>query len=113
MNLTPCGPANSLLEGDLELAVQQHTLTQLSIAETPEGFYVIARLRWADSKDWYLTTRRERTRPRLFKDLNRLNEFLRESYPTERVELLRNQQFPLSAEPAQAKREPSSTKHKR
>jgi hypothetical protein len=112
MTPTPCGPANSLLEGDLDLAAQQQTLTKLSIAETPEGFYVIARLLWADSKDWYLTTRRERTRPRLFKDLNRLNEFLREAYPTERVELLRNQPLPLSAEPSQAKRGPKSTKHK-
>jgi hypothetical protein len=99
MTLTPCSPANSVLEGDLELAVQQDTLTKLSIAETPDGFFVIARLRWADNKDWYLTTRRERTRPRLFKDLNRLNDFLRESYPTDSVELLRNQQLPQPGEP--------------
>jgi hypothetical protein len=98
MTLTPCSPANSVLEGDLELAVQQDTLTKLSIAETPDGFFVIARLRWADNKDWYLTTRRERTRPRLFKDLNRLNDFLRESYPTDSVELLRNQQLPQPGE---------------
>lgn len=113
MNLTPCGPSNSVLEGDLELAVQQQTLTKLSIAETSEGFYVVARLRWADDKDWYLTTRRERTRPRLFKDLSRLNDFLRESYPTEAVELLRNQPLPEPGDSHPAmKRDTHSTQHK-
>lgn len=94
MKRPTCGPANSILEGDLELAVQQETLKKITIAETAEGFYVIAQLKWAGNKDWYLTTRRERTKPRLFKDLNRLNELLRDSYPTEMVELIRKQELP-------------------
>jgi hypothetical protein len=97
MNRPACGPANSILEGDLELAVQQETLKKISIAETPEGFYVIAQLKWSGTKDWYLTTRRERSKPRLFKDLKRLNELLRDSYPTEVVELIRHQELPDSA----------------
>jgi uncharacterized protein with von Willebrand factor type A (vWA) domain len=94
MNRTPCSPANSILEGDLELAVQQQTLKKLVVAETPEGFYVVAQLKWAGNKEWYLTTRRERTKPRLFKDLKRLNDQLKAAYPTDSVEILRNQVVP-------------------
>lgn len=98
MNRTPCSPANSVLEGDLELAVQQQTLKKIQVAETPEGYYVIAQLKWAGNKDWYLTTRRKRTEPRLFKDLRRLNDLLREAYPTDIVEILRNQTVPEPGE---------------
>lgn len=99
MNRTPCSPANSILEGDLELAVQQQTLKKLTIAETPDGFYVVAQLKWAGNKEWYLTTRRERDQPRLFKDLKRLNDHLKMAYPTDSVEILRNQQLPPQGEP--------------
>lgn len=94
MNLPPCSPENSILENDLELAVLQGTLKSLKVMETPEGFYVVVQLKWATNKDWYLTTRRERSEPRVFKDLKRLNDHLRESYPTESFELFRNQELP-------------------
>ena len=58
MKLTACSPANSILEGDLELAVLQQTLKKLVVAETPEGFYGVAQHKWAGNKDGYLTTRR-------------------------------------------------------
>lgn len=98
MNLTPCSAATSMLGSDLELAVHQQTLTKLVIAETAVGFYVLARVIWAPDTDWYLTTRRDRTRPRLFRDLSRLNDLLRESYPTARVELLRHQTLPAAGD---------------
>jgi hypothetical protein len=82
------------LENDLELSVQQQTLEKLKIMETPEGFYVIAQVKWAEGKEWYLTTRRDRTKPRLYKDLKRLNDHLREAYPTDSFELFRNQSMP-------------------
>lgn len=94
MKLSPCSPANSILEGDLDLAVQQQTLKKLKVMETPDGFFVIAQLKWAGSKEWYLTTRRERTQPKLFKDLKRLNDHLKEAYPTDSFELHRNQEVP-------------------
>lgn len=99
MNLLPCSSENSILEGDLELAVLQKTLEKLKIMETPEGFFVVVNLKWAKGKDWYLTTRRERNTPKLFKDLKRLNDHLREAYPTEVVELYRNQQVPDNETP--------------
>lgn len=98
MNRIPCSPANSVLEGDLELAVQQQTLKKIQVAETPEGFFVIAQLKWAGNKEWYLTTRRERTKPRLFKDLRRLNDLLKVAYHTDTVEILRNQTVPEPGE---------------
>lgn len=120
MNRTPCSPANSILEGDLELAVQQQTLKKLTIAETPDGFYVVAQLKWAGNKEWYLTTRREREQPRLFKDLKRLNDHLKTAYPTDSVEILRNQQLPPqgetatpeTVEPQQPEKKPKKTTKK-
>lgn len=112
MNRTPCSPANSILEGDLELAVQQQTLKKLVVAETPEGFYVVAQLKWAGNKEWYLTTRRERTKPRLFKDLKRLNDHLKEAYPTDSVEILRNQEVPEQGEPTPPETAVPQTKKK-
>lgn len=94
MKRIPCSPANSILESDLELSVQQQTLEKLKVMETPEGFYVIAQVKWAEGKEWYLTTRRDRTKPRLYKDLKRLNDHLREAYPTDSFELFRNQSVP-------------------
>ena len=91
---TPCSPANSILESDLDLAMQQETLIKLMVAETPEGFYVLAQFKWSGSKKWYLTTRRERTRPRIFKDFNRLNDLLKTAYPTDSIEIFRNQNSP-------------------
>lgn len=94
MQRTPCGPGNSLLEGDLELAIKQESLKKLTVAETVHGFYVIAQLKWAGNKEWYLTTRRDRTKPRLFKDLKRLNDHLKVAYPTDSIEILRNEVIP-------------------
>ncbi len=92
----PCSPANSILESDLELAAQQQTIEKLKVIETPEGFYVIAQFLWAEGKEWYLTTRRKRTEPRLFKDLKRLNDHLK-AYPTHGFELFRDQSMPSKA----------------
>ena len=94
MNLLPCSQATSILEGDLELAAQQETLDKLFAMETPEGFYVIARFIWAKEKDWYLTSRRHRTKPRVYKDLTRLNKYIKEIFPSIGFEVLRNQDMP-------------------
>lgn len=45
-------------------------------------------------KIWYLTSRRHRTAPRVHRSLGRLNEWMREKYPTEEIVLLRNQTVP-------------------
>lgn len=94
MKIPPCSPENSILEGDLELAVLQKTLRKLKVMETPVGFYVVVLLKWAKEKEWYLTTRRDRNKPKIFKDLKRMNDHLRTAYPTDSFELFRNQELP-------------------
>jgi hypothetical protein len=94
MKPLPCSPANSILESDLELSVQQQTLDKMKVMETPEGFYVTVKLLWAADKEWYLTTRRNRSEPRVFKDLRRLNDHLKAAYPSDGFELIRNQELP-------------------
>ncbi|QGG78963.1 hypothetical protein [Pseudomonas syringae] len=116
---TPCSPANSILEGDLELAASHGIIQKLNVMETPAGFYVsalfadkthvlkrykgsglpewfyvIAQLLSEPGKEWYLTTRRDRESPKIFKDLNRLNDHLKEFYPTDSFELIRNRDVP-------------------
>ncbi|MCU7800872.1 MAG: hypothetical protein KZQ70_12190 [gamma proteobacterium symbiont of Lucinoma myriamae] len=45
MNQTPCTVANSILETDLNVALQQNKLDKIKIMETEEGFYIIVRLK--------------------------------------------------------------------
>ncbi|ERZ09682.1 TPA: hypothetical protein ACV5IO_005621 [Pseudomonas aeruginosa] len=144
MKRQPCSPSNSILEGDLELAAQHQIIEKLKVMETPIGFYVIAQFsdkshilekhkgsglpEWfyivaqmlsEPGKEWYLTTRRDRTSPKVFKDLKRLNDHLKEAYPTESFELVRNQEVPGNpktktgekpAKPKAATRKPATKK---
>lgn len=115
----PCNAHNSVLETDLELAAKLDVIATLAINETDLGYYVTATfaksqkalrkvqeigLKTAaqtidelisdETKVWYLTTRRERNSPRVHKHLGRLNDFMRERYPTDMVLLMRNQTWP-------------------
>ncbi len=94
MQLLPCSTENSVLESDLGVAIIQKTLDKVKVMETEEGFYVVVQFRWAGNKDWYLTTRRERHVPKLFKDLKRLNDHLRDFYPTDSFEVFRFMTLP-------------------
>jgi len=119
MKQTPCSPANSVLEGDLQLAVKHQiveiveqitvmevtggfsvilefsgkpdTLTQHRQAGVPDWFHILVQLLATPDKQWYLTTRRNRNRPRLFKDLSRLNDYLRQTCPDNGFTLVRTQ----------------------
>lgn len=109
-----CSTANSVLETDLEIAARKGIVQELRVIETregffiivsfsdkqrvmeklkneglPEWFYVLAQLLAEPGKLWYLTTRRERNRPRLFKDMNRLNEHLKDAYQIDRYTVIR------------------------
>ncbi|RBH74636.1 hypothetical protein [Xanthomonas oryzae] len=116
----PCTLSNSILESDLELAAQYNLVNHIKVFETPGGFYVtakfankkndflkkikpmgvpeayyvLAQLLGEPGKEWYLTTRRKRDRPRMFKDLKRLNDLLLEKDPSDGFTLLRNQGLP-------------------
>lgn len=124
MKRLPCTVSNSILEADLELGAKHNIIAELQVLETehgfyvvanfadksrildrhkgkglPEWFYVLAQLLSEPGKDWFLTTRRDRESPRLFKDLKRLNEFLIEKSPTSGFVLLRGQELPGTAKP--------------
>lgn len=101
-----CGPSSSLDFLDLEEYDKRQELQQLYIHETPVGFYVCARLTIAN-KIWYLTTQRDRYTPYIFKDLHRLNDYLRQHWPKQNVLLKRDQKVPR---PADESAKPLSTK---
>jgi len=91
MKQAPCSPANSVLEGDLQLAVKHQIIKSLTVVEVPAGFsvviefsgkpdtlkqhrqaglpdwfHILVQLLATPGKQWYLTTRRNRTSPRIF-----------------------------------------------
>lgn len=99
MNRKPCSPATSILEIELEPATMQHQLRKFLVADTVDGFYVVVELEWLGGSvdQLYLVTRRERTTPRLFKDLNRLNDLLKRLFPKGNIEIFRNMKLPKKA----------------
>ncbi|MES2663948.1 MAG: hypothetical protein V4629_11675 [Pseudomonadota bacterium] len=90
MNLPKCSLKNSLSETDLLIAAEQDTLEKILVVEVENGFCVLVEMKWAKDKKWFISTRRERHSPRLFKDLNRLNAFLKEHFPFTNYVLKRN-----------------------
>jgi len=117
MKYPPCSPANSVLEGDLQLAVKHKIIERITVVEiaggfsvviefagtpdtikqhrqagVPDWFHILVQLLASPGKQWYLTTRRNRTSPRLFKDLSRLNDYLRQTCPDNGFTLVRTQQ---------------------
>ncbi|WP_432355599.1 hypothetical protein RMR16_026710 (plasmid) [Agrobacterium sp. rho-13.3] len=118
----PCNSQNSVLETELERLAKLGLVATLAINETQLGYYVTAtfarspkalkmvqemgltseaetinKLISDENKVWYLTTRRERNSPRVHKHLGRLNDFMRERYPTDIVLLMRDQEWPGKA----------------
>ncbi|MDV7561162.1 hypothetical protein R4576_18350 [Acinetobacter baumannii] len=79
----------SITEQILESSHKQGFITELTINEVPEGFYLTVTLTWSGTKVWYLTTRREKDTPRIFKNLDRLNEYLKDKVFTEEVKIVR------------------------
>ena len=89
--LPACTPANSLTENDLKIGDQQGFLTSFTIMETPEGYYIVASLH---GKNWYVVTRRMRNQPRMYQNLHRLSESLKEQFPKLGFTLIRNRDLP-------------------
>jgi len=117
MKYPPCSPANSVLEGDLQLAVKHKIIERITVVEidggfsvviefagtpdtikqhrqasVPDWFHILVQLLASPGKQWYLTTRRNRNSPRVFKDLSRLNDYLRQTCPDNGFTLVRIQQ---------------------
>lgn len=78
-------PADSISEVVLEESQKQGVIVSLVINEICDGFYLTAKLNWSGEKIWTLTTRRDKNKPRIFKDLTRLNDYLKEKVRTDKV----------------------------
>ena len=117
--LPPCAENNSVLERELKLAHTANIIEAISARETPEGFfititmnaaatipkeyqkegvpewmYILAQLVAEPGKLWYLTTRRERNTPKQFRDLTRLNDYLKRVSPSMDYAVHRGQRMP-------------------
>lgn len=93
MSLSISTEGNSLLEQDLHDYALHNKVDSIYVVETPDGFYVIAKIRsmtrTGSPKELYLCTRRERTSPKFFSRLERLNERLKEICPGIGFKLIR------------------------
>mgnify|MGYP003591052381 CR=1 FL=1 len=67
-------PDFSISEVVLEESNKQGFIKELIINEFDDGFFITAKLAWSGQKVWTLTTRREKDKARIFKDLTRLND---------------------------------------
>jgi hypothetical protein len=69
---------NSYLERDFIIAAKKGAIKLLTINEGKEGYYITLSVSWS-AEDLYVTTRRDRSQPRYFKDLDRLIKTIRGS----------------------------------
>jgi len=82
-------PAKSILQTDLRFAGQQNLIGKIKVMETPEEYYLIIIQFKSSNRELYLATRRKRMEPRLFKDLTRVNKYLKNISATTGFELER------------------------
>ena len=82
-------PDFALTENVIETSQKQNFITELVIHEVDDGFYITVKLTWSGDKIWYLTTRRDKDSPRIFKSLSRLNEYLKEKVYTKELKIVR------------------------
>lgn len=83
-------PELAVTENVLETSQTQGFITELVIHEANEGFYITVKFTWSADKIWYLTTRREKETPRIFRSLSRLNEYLKEKVYTKELKIVRS-----------------------
>lgn len=83
---------NSYLERDFVLATKKGIVESITIVESKEGYYLTVKVSWS-KEELYISTRRDRSQPRYFKDLDRLVDSLRENASGVNVNLV------LSSEP--------------
>jgi len=83
--LDPVGHENTVTETEMRDYASRGMVTSTDVMQTPDGeYFVVLTLYGHRKKEWYLTTRRERTRPRMFQNLEKLNMLLCEivDHPT-------------------------------
>lgn len=106
MKQTTLTADSGILEGELEAAADHDGIKAMQVVETADGFYVVATVK-PKTTTRFLATRREPNEPRMFKDLERLNNLLRSLYPEGSIDLQCEEKYSPSAP---AKRIPATKK---
>jgi hypothetical protein len=81
MTIPNCDPANTIIQVDLDKFKAQRAVHKIKFIYTDEGSYLVFVLKNDPTRDLYLTTRRERTRPKVFVNQNLLLADLHRSFP--------------------------------
>lgn len=81
MSIPDCDPADTIIQGDLDKAQAQNQVRRIKYVYTAEGGYLMFTLASNLDKEFYLATRRERTRPKIFVDQNALLANLYANFP--------------------------------
>ncbi len=81
MPIPNCDPSSTILQVDLDKLTTQQAVLRIKLIYTEEGSYLIFVLRNDPTKELFLTTRRERTRPKVFVDQNLLLAELHRNFP--------------------------------
>lgn len=99
LSLPVCELSNSVLESELREAAIQDVIASVEILEAmtdvAPSYFVAVQMHWSGKKVWYLTTRRDRTRPRLFRQVSVVLELLR-SVSSASITLRLNNELPAS-----------------
>lgn len=90
-----CSPDTSITETELRRAVQEKKVKRLALIEVKTGFFLIAFVvRIGGVQGLYVTTRRERYEPRVWRNLERMNTWLKELAADLNVVIVRKQKLP-------------------
>lgn len=93
---------NSMLEHDLKRHMEDANVKSVRIMETPIGFYILIRLWKPEKKEFFLCSRRNLEAPKLFTDLNRLNNYIKENALTPHFVVIRGQPSPPKTKPKES-----------
>lgn len=81
MTIPTCDPADSILQTDLDQPAIQRAILKIKLIYTEEGSYLSFVMRRDPTRELFLTTRRERTRPKMFVDPHLLLSNLLKMFP--------------------------------
>lgn len=81
MSIPHCDPAETITQVDLDKAYQQNLVLKIRYFYTGEGSFLKFTLANNPEQEFFLSTRRERTRPKVFVDQNLLLADLHRRFP--------------------------------
>lgn len=76
----PCSIDNCVIETQLSSLLQINQIEKIHVIEVSEGFYIVITFDWIRDRVWYIGTQRIKNQPRIFKDLTRMNTYIRKFF---------------------------------